>query len=136
MHLYTAVPYESSIHVKPTLMMICQDCAENYPEACVYSLSDRFCYSDHEWKLWAQKKYGNGETRKLRKRIMWLCPVCDFAYFTRADHHLRLGISQEPVPVSGHLSVHLRHSRTGVHVARFQMPVSRCRRRTGRRNRS
>jgi hypothetical protein len=41
------------------------------------------CDYEHEWEIWAMKKYGDGAARGLKKRLVWQCPVCGTYYRTR-----------------------------------------------------
>ncbi len=77
-----ALPYESSLGVKPVLVGWCPECQ------CVedpYPGPHTRCWFEHEWKEWAYRKYGDGEARMQRKRLMYRCPRhddCDFYYLT------------------------------------------------------
>lgn len=80
-----SIPYESTVAVKPAVVGWCPHCKIVYPDH-----ASGFCDGGHEWALWAFKKYGNGDWRRLRKRRMWGCPHCDMWFLTRVallDHH-------------------------------------------------
>lgn len=75
-----SVPYESSVAVtQPILVGYCALCELVYEP---YTKGET-CLNDHEWEMWAYKRYGNGEARGLVKRLMWKCSVCDHYYLTR-----------------------------------------------------
>ena len=93
MNSCTTVPYESSVQVtKPVLVGLC-DVGDHGDFAFIveepYPGPRHTCEFEHDWQPWAAKKYGNGETRGLKKRLAWKCPVCSAYYMTRAallDH--------------------------------------------------
>lgn len=93
MSAITTVPYESAVSVTaPVLVGIC-DAGEHADFSFLvedpYPGPRHTCDFEHEWQLWAFKKYGNGESRGLKKRLAWKCPVCGTYHLTRAallDH--------------------------------------------------
>ena len=75
------IPYESAVQVKkPVLVGWCDLCKFVYDP---YPGPNTYCDGEHEWKLWAFNKLGDGGKHRLHKRLMWKCPNCDFYYLSR-----------------------------------------------------